>query len=71
MDHNNWWGLLTGACKTLEKYVTKNHPMGLIFNMKGEDKWDQLISGGQSTQSTKPVTEQKPSVEQKTKRTFS
>lgn len=35
MEHNTWWAALTGACKTLEKYVVKHYPMGLNFNMKG------------------------------------
>jgi hypothetical protein len=37
---------VSGACKVLEKFVAKSYPMGLNFNMKGEDKWDKIISGG-------------------------
>lgn len=41
--------------------------MGLNFNLKGEDKWDQIITG-QNGQQTKPSTDQKLSTEQKPKR---
>jgi hypothetical protein len=33
----------------------KNYLMGLNFNPKGDDKWDQLITG-ETVQSSKPTT---------------
>ncbi len=41
--------------------------MGLNFNPKGDDKWDNITSG-QGSQISKSA-ESKPSVEQKPKRT--
>lgn len=57
MEHNAWWAVLTGACKVLEKFVVKNYAMGISFNGKGEDKWEQLITG-QKVESNKQPGDQ-------------
>lgn len=64
-EHNDWWAMISGACKVLEKFITKNYPMGLNFNFNGEDKWDQIITGNVATSAGKPA-EQKPSTQVKT-----
>lgn len=45
LPHNDWYRAILDTMKIFEVWVKKNFPSGLIFNMKGEGNWNDLLDG--------------------------